>query len=149
MQCIGGEAHGLPILCRQKNPMTRVESSEKPHTIFSTSNTNIPNIPSVELEMNAHIRRTSNMASVRILPPTIEQASLRSNIDTQSRMLTLLPDTPENVQLRQEMMKQIQLWERALLKTTETTTDEQVKLSTDIILFLLLPSSYICSNIDL
>ena len=89
------------------------------------------------------------MASVRILPPTMEQASLRSNIDTQSRMLRLLPDTPENVQLRQEMIKQIQLWERALLETTETSADEQVKLSTDIILFLLLPSSYICSNIDL
>ena len=68
------------------------------------------------------------MGSVRILPPRLEQVSLRSLIDSQSRMLRLLPGTPENVQIRQEMVEQIQLWEMPLLESAVPTSNEQVKL---------------------
>ena len=112
--------------------MTRVGSSEKLHRRPSTSNTNVPNGP-IESQMNAPIRSTPKVGSVRIFPPTLEQVSLRINIDSQSRLLRILPDTPENNEIRQEMTKQIQLWERALLETAGATSDEQVKFPRDII----------------
>ncbi|XP_059077015.1 uncharacterized protein LOC131042677 [Cryptomeria japonica] len=65
-----------------------------------------------------------NVGSVRVLPPS-EQVSLRSLIDSQSRILRLLPDTPENIPIRQEISEQIQLWERALLESVGPTSDEQ------------------------
>ena len=40
MQSIGVEAHGIPSMSRTKKSMTRVESSAKPHTLPSTSNSN-------------------------------------------------------------------------------------------------------------
>ncbi|GLJ24263.1 hypothetical protein SUGI_0462650 [Cryptomeria japonica] len=66
-----------------------------------------------------------DVGSVRILPPTTRQVSLRSLIDSQSRILRLLPDTPENFPLRQEIIVQIQLWERELLESAGPTSDEQ------------------------
>ena len=121
IQSTGVEAHGIPTMSRTKTHMTRVGSSEKLHRRPSTSNTNVPNGP---IELNAPIRSTPNVGSIRIFPPTLEQVSLRSNIDSQSRLLRILPDTPENNEIRQEMTKQIQLWERALLETTGVTLDE-------------------------
>ncbi|GLJ34752.1 hypothetical protein SUGI_0699320 [Cryptomeria japonica] len=66
-----------------------------------------------------------NVGSVRILPPTFEQVSLRSLIDSQSRILRLVLDTPENILIRQEIIEQIQLWERALLESARPSSDEQ------------------------
>ncbi|GLJ34796.1 hypothetical protein SUGI_0700370 [Cryptomeria japonica] len=65
-----------------------------------------------------------NVGSVRILPPTSKQVSLRSLIDSQSRILRLVPDTPENIPIRQEISEQIQLWERALLESARPSSDE-------------------------
>ncbi|GLJ25185.1 hypothetical protein SUGI_0481700 [Cryptomeria japonica] len=75
---------------------------------ITTTNTNVPDV-----------------GSVRILPPITEQVSLRSLINSQSRILRLLPDTPENVPTRQEILVQIQLWERALLESAGPTSDER------------------------
>ncbi|GLJ07885.1 hypothetical protein SUGI_0076150 [Cryptomeria japonica] len=67
-----------------------------------------------------------NVGSVKVLPPTSEQVSLRSLIDSQSIILRLLLDTPKNVPIRQEISEQIQLWERPLLESAGPTSDEQV-----------------------
>ncbi|GLJ17431.1 hypothetical protein SUGI_0303350 [Cryptomeria japonica] len=69
-----------------------------------------------------------NVGSVIILRATSEQVSLRSLIDSQSRILRLLLDTPKNVPIRQEISEQIQLWERALLESAGPTSDEQENL---------------------
>ncbi|XP_059077944.1 uncharacterized protein LOC131876538 [Cryptomeria japonica] len=89
----------------------------------STTSTVVPNDISRITPTNTNVL---DVGSVRILPPTTEQVSLRSLIDSQSRVLRLLPDTPENVPTKQEILVQIQLWERALLESAGPTSDEQV-----------------------
>lgn len=59
---------------------------------------------------------TSNVGLVSILPPGPEQVSL-SLIDSQTIMLRLLPKIPANVQIRQEIIEQIQLWEMSFLES--------------------------------
>jgi len=115
-QSVGIEGYAIPLKPRPE-----------PHNMPSTSNIDVPSIP-VELHLHAPVRSTSelinnpsNVGSVRILLLRLEQVSLRSLIDSQSRMLRLLPDTPENVQIRQEMVKQIQLWEMPLLESAVPT----------------------------
>ena len=122
-QSVGIEGHVIPSTPRPE-----------PHNMPSTSNIDVP-IILVELHLHASVSSTSelinnpsNVGSVRILLPRLEQVSLRSLIDSQSRMLRLPPDTPKNVKIRQEMVEQIQLWEIPLLESAEPTSDEQVKL---------------------
>lgn len=101
IQSIGIEDHVMPSTTRPETLITREISSEKPHNIPSTSNTDVASIL-VELNMHAPVRRTwelinnlSNVGSIRILPPRSEKVSLKSLIDSQSRMLRLLPYTLE------------------------------------------------------
>ena len=122
-QSVGIEGYVIPSTLRPE-----------PHNMPPTSNIDVPSVP-VDLHLHAPVMSTSelinnpsNVGSVRILPPRLEQVSLRSLIDSQSRMLRLLPDTPENVQIRQEMVEQIQLWEMPLLESAQPTSNEQVKL---------------------
>ncbi|GLJ31337.1 hypothetical protein SUGI_0628700, partial [Cryptomeria japonica] len=72
------------------------------------------NTPTVMPEDISRITPTNidvpSVGSVKILPPTSEQVSLMSLIDSQSRILRLLQDTPENVPIKQEISEQIQLW---------------------------------------
>eukprot|EP00253_Pinus_taeda_P024450 PITA_24450 len=68
---------------------------------------------------------TSNVGLVSIIPPGSGQVSLRSLIDSQTRMLRLLPDIPTNVQIRQEIIEQIQLWEMSLLESVAPARDQQ------------------------
>ncbi|XP_057813666.2 uncharacterized protein LOC131027609 isoform X4 [Cryptomeria japonica] len=98
-------------LVGMKDPVVPSNSSNvMPEDIsrITPTNTNVPDV-----------------GSVRILPPTTRQVSLRSLIDSQSRMLRLLPDTLENFPIRQEIIVQIQLWERELLESAGPTSDEQ------------------------
>ena len=53
---------------------------------------------------------TSNVGLVGILSLGPEQVSLSSLRDSQTRMLRLLPVVPENVEIREEIIEQIQLW---------------------------------------
>ncbi|XP_057845962.1 uncharacterized protein LOC131055519 isoform X1 [Cryptomeria japonica] len=94
----------------------------KDPAVPSTTSTVMPDDISRGTPTNTNV---PDVGSVRILPPTTEQVSLRSLIDSQSRILRLLPDTPENVPTRQEILVQIQLWERALLESARPTSDEQ------------------------
>ena len=57
----------------------------------------------IELSMSGIVRSTtllrnglSNVGLVRILPPTTKQFFLRSLIESQERILSLLPNTTEN-----------------------------------------------------
>lgn len=66
----------------------------------------VPNIP-VEMDMDVPVRSTSQLINnsssvglVRILPPTLEQVSMRSLTKSQSRILRILPDTLEKVEIR-------------------------------------------------
>ncbi|XP_057850658.2 uncharacterized protein LOC131066792 isoform X5 [Cryptomeria japonica] len=95
----------------------------KDPAVPSTTSTVVPNDISRITPTNTNV---PDVGSVRILPPTTEQVSLRSLIDSESRIPRLLPDTPENVPTRQEILVQIQLWERALLESAGPTSDEQV-----------------------
>ncbi|GLJ20469.1 hypothetical protein SUGI_0372400 [Cryptomeria japonica] len=94
----------------------------KDPAVPSTTSTVVPNDISRITPTNTNV---PDVGSVRILPPTTEQVSLRSLIDSESRIPRLLPDTPENVPTRQEILVQIQLWERALLESAGPTSDEQ------------------------
>jgi len=87
------------------------------HVMPSTPRPEPHNMPSI-----------SNVGLVSILPPGPEQVSLRSLIDSQTRMLRLLPNIPTNVQIRQEIIEQIQLWEMSLLESVAPARDQQVKL---------------------
>jgi len=67
---------------------------------------------------------TSNVGLVSILPPGPEQVSLGSHIDLQTRMLRLLPNILANVQIRQEIIEKIQLWEMSLLESVAPARDQ-------------------------
>ncbi|XP_057870639.2 uncharacterized protein LOC131074772 isoform X2 [Cryptomeria japonica] len=94
----------------------------KDPAVPSTTSTVMPDDISRITPTNTNV---PDVGSVKILPPTTEQVSLRSLIDSQSRIVRLLPYTPENVPTRQEILVQIQLWERALLESAGPTSDEQ------------------------
>lgn len=73
----------MPPTSRLDTPITRVTSSEIPHTISSTSSIDAPSIP---VEMDIHvpiINNPSNVGSIRILAPTPEQVSLRNVMESQ------------------------------------------------------------------
>lgn len=112
MQFIGTEDHFMPSTSRSKD-----------HNIPSTSIRDVSRIPT-ELYLPTPDRTThqfrnnpSNMGSVRVLPPTPEQVSWRSLIESQSQILGLLPDTLENAEAREKISKQIQLWETTLVES--------------------------------
>ncbi|GLJ55017.1 hypothetical protein SUGI_1181050 [Cryptomeria japonica] len=97
----------------------------KDPTVLSNTSTIMPEDVSRITPTNIDV---PNVDSVITLPPTSEQVSLRILIDSQSRRLRLLPDTPKNIPIRQEISEQIQLWERALLESAGPTSDEQEHL---------------------
>ncbi len=112
MQCIGIEDHFMPSTATSKD-----------HNIPSTSIRDISRIPA-ELNMPTPDMTTeqfknnpSSMGSVRVLPPTPEQVSWRSLIESQSKILKLPPYILEYAETREEISKQIQLWERGLLES--------------------------------
>lgn len=119
-------------------PITRVASSTIPIGTPFKSNMDSPSVP-ITVDIHAPVRSASNpsnMGSIRILPPTPEQVALRNVIESQSRILRLLPDTIEAVETRKEILKQIEICEKTLLGSSGSASDEQVKLPKNIILLL-------------
>jgi len=108
IQSVGIEGHVMPSTPRPE-----------PHNMPFTQSVGIDGhvMPSTPRPEPHNMPSTSNVGLVSILPPGPEQVSLRSLIDSQTRMLRLLPDIPANVQIRQERIEQIQLWEMSLLES--------------------------------
>lgn len=98
------------------------------HVMPSTPRPELHNMPS-----------TSNVGLISILPLGPEQVSLRSFIDSQTRMLRLLPGIPTNFQIKQEIIEKIQLWEMSLLESVAPTRDQLVNFY-----FILFIYNFIC-----
>ncbi|KAH9321485.1 hypothetical protein KI387_016124, partial [Taxus chinensis] len=121
---------GRPSTYALENPNMRVPPTSKSRTILSTSNIETFSIP-IPSSMPTHniapeLRSNpSCVGSLRIHPPTPQHASLTSIIESQAKILTLLPDTPEFYEVRQEVIKQIHALESTLLESTGLAAPEQ------------------------
>ncbi|KAH9302665.1 hypothetical protein KI387_014248, partial [Taxus chinensis] len=122
---------GRPSTYALENPNMRVPPTSKSRTILSTSNIKTFSIP-ISSSMPTHniapkLRSNpSCVGSLRIHPPTPQHASLKSIIESQAKILMLLPDTPEFYEVRQEVIKQIHALESTLLESTGLAAPEQV-----------------------